>query len=191
MNTPSHWLMTVAIGKFYKPLKNAPRWALGLGSIAPDIPLYVMSFGGIYYFRNIKGWSDKETFSHLFDYLYFHDPLWIGFHNFLHSPTMLLILAITMLAIRSKFPRFSRWSLYFLGACFLHSLVDIVTHHDDGPVLFFPFNWSYRFPSPVSYWDPKHFGGPFMFFEAALDLVLIFFLVRAWIFRKPTRSTVQ
>lgn len=183
--------MTVAIGKFWKRAKGAPRFALGLGSVAPDIPLYLMSFGGIAFFKYVKGWNDKETFSHLFDKLYFHDPLWIGFHNFLHSPTMLLILAIAAMCLRARFPKTCRWALYFLAACFLHSVVDIVTHHDDGPVLFFPFDWQYRFPSPVSYWDRNHFGGPFMVFEGLLNLGLIFLLLTEWWRRKRMRSTIQ
>ena len=92
MNTPSHWLMTITAGKLIPWAKEVPRWALGLGSIAPDISLYFLSFGGIYYFRNYLGWEDERVFKHLFDDLYFHDPYWIALHNFLHSPTMLLIL---------------------------------------------------------------------------------------------------
>ena len=59
----------------------------------------------------------------------------------------------------------------------LHSIVDILTHNDDGPVLFFPFNWQYRFPSPVSYWDTDHHGGVFMIFEVLLNLGFIVFLI--------------
>lgn len=172
--------MTIAIGKLWKRAKGAPRFALGLGSVAPDIPLYLMSFGGIAFFKYVKGWTNEATFSHLFDRLYFHDPLWIGFHNLFHSPTMLLILGINALLLRKRYPKICTWMLYFLAACFLHSVVDIVTHHDDGPVLFFPFNWDYRFASPVSYWDPAYFGRQFMVFEGLLNLALVFVLLRSW-----------
>lgn len=180
LNTPSHWLMTVAIGRFWKSAGNSSRFALGLGSIAPDVPLYLMSFGGIAFFKYVKGWEGKRTFRHLFDELYFNDPLWIGFHNFLHSPTNLFLLAVVTFILRKRFPQVSRWTFYFLTACLFHSVADIVTHHDDGPVLFFPFDWKYRFSSPVSYWDPNHFGRPFMVFETLLNLVLIVLLLRSW-----------
>ena len=56
-------------------------------------------------------------------------------------------------------------------ACLLHSFVDIVTHHDDGPVLFWPLNWHFRFPSPISYWDNAHFGRQVGIFEWILGPV--------------------
>lgn len=178
--------MTIAIGKAGKWARDAPRWALGLGSIAPDIPLYFLSFGGIYYFKYVLEWSDDKTFPHLFHQLYYHDPIWISLHNFLHSPVMIIILATIALLARPRFPKSSRWSLFFLSACMLHSIVDILTHNDDGPVLFYPLNWSYRFSSPVSYWDPDHFGRPFMVFEGILNVVLISLLV--WIWRRNRSS---
>ena len=58
----------------------------------------------------------------------------------------------------------------------LHSVVDVLTHHDDGPLLFFPFSWTIRFYSPISYWDPAHFGRPFAIFELVFDLVLVLYL---------------
>jgi len=172
--------MTIAVGKLAPLANKCPRWALGLGSVAPDIPLYLLSFGGIFYFRNILGWEKQRVFRHIFDDLYFKDPIWIGLHNFLHSPTMLVFLLAMAIAIRPIRPRLSQWLCFFFSACFLHSIVDVLTHNDDGPVLFFPFNWQYRFSSPVSYWDRDHFGGLFMIFELALNIGLVGFLVWNW-----------
>ena len=180
MNTPSHWLMTIAAGKLIPWAKNCPRWALALGSVAPDLPLYFLSFGGIYYFRNILGWENKRVFRHIFGNLYFNDPAWIGLHNFLHSPLMLIILLGLSVMIKHRRPRLGRWLCFFLGACMLHSIVDVLTHHDDGPVLFFPVNWQYRFSSPVSYWDRSHFGGPFMVFEGLLNVAILGFIIWDW-----------
>lgn len=42
--------------------------------------------------------------------------------------------------------------------CAVHTALDIPVHHNDGPLLLFPFNWSLRFDSPVSYYDPGHYG---------------------------------
>ena len=40
---------------------------------------------------------------------------------------------------------------------FLHLLCDLAVHNDDAHRHFLPFtNW--RFISPISYWDPKHYG---------------------------------
>lgn len=180
MNTPSHWLMTVAAGKLGPWAGKCPRWALGLGSVAPDLPLYGLSFGGIWYFSQVKGWEMKQVAEHLFKNLYYNDPVWIGLHNFFHSPTMILLIAVIVWTLRDSFPKFARWMYFFLAACLFHSVVDIVTHFDDGPVLFFPFDWKYRFSSPISYWDPNHYGIPFMIFEGILNVCLSVFLIRGW-----------
>jgi hypothetical protein len=60
--------------------------------------------------------------------------------------------------------------------CLVHTAVDIPCHVDDGPLLFFPFNWNIRYHSPVSYWDPRHYGTQFAIFELSLDLVLLLYL---------------
>ena len=189
MNTPSHWLMTVAAGNWLRQARDwkIPRWALGLGSLAPDLPLYFLSFGGIAYYGYYLGWQGRDVARHLYQDLYYQDPFWIASHNFLHSPTNLLLLAIVTVLFERFVPKsrqVARWVYFFLSACLLHSLIDVVTHFDDGPVLFFPFDWSFRFSSPVSYWDPQHFGRQFMVFEAALDLFLTVYLVWQWLLRR-------
>ena len=192
MNTPSHWLMTVAAGKVGPWKGNIPKWSLGLGSLAPDIPLYFLSFGGLFYFSVLKQWPDKQTFEHMYasDGLFFNDPIWIVLHNLFHSPTSLLILfGLSRLVASTKL---KRWLAYFLSACALHSVVDVFTHNDDGPLLFFPFEWKTRFVSPVSYWDSSHFGIEFMKFEIVLDAALVCFLLyMRFIGRKDSRNAVE
>lgn len=59
----------------------------------------------------------------------------------------------------------------------VHSVIDILTHFDDGPLLFFPFDWHMRFYSPVSYWDKAHYASQFFYFEIGLNIVLLGYLV--------------
>ena len=79
--------------------------------------------------------------------------------------------------------RFWYWTL--LSALF-HALCDIPVHHDDGPLLFWPFNWSYRFQSPFSYWDYRHYGKPISRVEHTTDVLILLWLLyrfcksRAW-----------
>ncbi|MEM7452834.1 MAG: hypothetical protein AAF456_00635 [Planctomycetota bacterium] len=177
MNTPSHWLITVAGAKLLR--RVPPRLACGLGSIAPDLALYVLTFGGALYFTQIQGWTTGDTFRHIFDNLYFSDPVWITLHNLLHAPIPIAIFfLISWTWWRAGNSSIARWLMYFLAACALHSVIDIFTHFDDGPLLLFPFDWTYRFSSPVSYWDPAHYGKVFMPFEAALDTALTILLIR-------------
>jgi membrane-bound metal-dependent hydrolase YbcI (DUF457 family) len=73
------------------------------------------------------------------------------------------------------------WLVWFALAAAFHTGVDILTHHHDGPLLLFPFDFSTRFASPISYWDPDHYGRIFTRFEIALDLLLAgYFLVGWW-----------
>ena len=77
----------------------------------------------------------------------------------------------------SKTQRFRHWLFWFFAACFVHSVIDILTHAMDGPLILFPFNWSLRFQSPVSYWDPAHYGTQFTIFELTLDVALLVYLL--------------
>ncbi len=141
------------------------RSAVLIGSIAPDIPFYLLTLGSFLYFQNVMEWPLDESARYIFGTLYFEDPVWIAGHNLLHSPVSLLFGLAVAGSLRSRWSPFSRWMHWFLMACLLHSLVDIVTHHDDGPVLFWPLNWNFRLYSPISYWDHAHFGSQVGTFE--------------------------
>ncbi len=157
-------------------LKQRPEWdlpkkSIWLGAVAPDIPLYFLGLGGYFYYTRIQGWTRQATFQHMFGTLYFEHPFWIASHNFLHAP--LIVLGGMVLGKRMR----SKVLYYFFMACALHSVVDILTHHDDGPVLAFPLNWTYRFSSPISYWDPAHYGRYFSVFEMLLNLFFMAYLL--------------
>ena len=183
MNTPTHFLMTAALRKALPRLEMISSAVL-LGSVAPDIPLYVLSIGGLFYFNHIVGWPLSDAARHIFDTLYFEDPIWIGLHNFLHSPLNLLVLLSISQLLRVSSPKWAAWFRWFLLACLLHSVVDIFTHHDDGPLLLWPLNWQLRFRSPVSYWDHRHFGSEVARLELALVIGLLVYLAGPWLYRR-------
>lgn len=188
MNTPSHFLMTAALRKAL-PRLSMPASAVLLGAVAPDMALWTLSLGGTVYFESFLGWSPHATFRHMFHDLYFHDPYWIAAHNLLQAPLILMFGLGVAWLLRYRWPRFSRWTAWFLAACLLHSIVDILTHHNDGPLVLFPFNWSLRFASPVSYWDHRHFGSEFARFELALNALLLGYFVVPWLWQRvPSRS---
>jgi hypothetical protein len=113
--------------------------------------------------------------SFMFDNLFFNDPLWIISHNTLHAP-MLLALALVVTNIFRTTP-FGNWHFWFFVACAFHTLLDIPTHSSDGPLLLFPFNWTIRFHSPVSYWEEAHYGKLFTVIEYGLELILVIYLL--------------
>ena len=182
MNTPSHFLMTAALEKSL-PKVAIVKSAFLFGSIAPDLPLWILSLSGIIYYHFFKGWSLADTASYMFGELFFQNPFWISSHNFFHSPVILL-LGLSLVWYLRDHPSFlRRWLLWFLLACLLHSVVDIFTHADDGPLLFFPLEWTIRFQSPVSYWDHRYYGKEFGIFERVLDVALLLYLVTPWMYR--------
>ncbi len=115
--------------------------------------------------------------------MFFHNPFWIAAHNVIHTPILVLVGIALTWRYRQNISSPYRWFLWFFAACFLHSIVDILTHVDDGPLLFFPLDWSVRFNSPVSYWDSRYYGREFGIFELGLDLVLLLYLIVPAIYR--------
>ncbi|MCP4141600.1 MAG: metal-dependent hydrolase [Chloroflexi bacterium] len=177
MNTiPTHLVINAAINKKYgskfKLIRSAFLWA----SVAPDIPLFILSIGYFIYLRFFTTQSLSEGISYAFDTLFFNDPLWIFSHNLLHSPTLLVIFALLLWRFKDKSNKRGKWWLSFVFGSMVHSMVDILTHHDDGPLLFFPFDWQRRFYSPISYWDSNHYAGQVFWVEVSINILLVGYL---------------
>ena len=191
MRTYSHFLITAALRKLC-PSLPIKRSAVYLGSVAPDLPLLAMSVGGYVYFHYYLAWESRDTFRHLFDVLFFNDPFWIASHHFLQAPFILVAAIVTFWRVIGKREVLESWWFWFFFACMIHAVVDILTHNDDGPLVFFPLDWTYRFASPVSYWDRDHYAEAFTAFENVLDIGLLAYLVLpvalGWIARRFKRT---
>ncbi|MBI5965201.1 MAG: metal-dependent hydrolase [Chloroflexi bacterium] len=177
MNTlPTHLVINAAIekkfGAKFKLAKSAFLW----GSVTPDIPLGLLSLGYFFYNSYFTVQPVSGMMNSAFDNLYFNNPWWIASHNFLHSPTALIIYAVLLWRFVDKIGTRGHWWLSFVFGCMIHSVVDILTHYNDGPVLFFPFDWHTRFHGPVSYWDKAHYASQFVYFEVGLNIVLLGYL---------------
>lgn len=183
MNTlPTHLVINAAIEKKVGAQARLARSAFLWGSVVPDIPLLLLSIGTFLYYRYFTDQDVSGIMDRAFGEMYFTDPVWIAGHNFLHSPTALLLYAILLWRFLERPGTRGHWWLSFVFGCMVHSVIDILTHYDDGPVLFFPFDWHTRFYSPVSYWDRAHFAGQFIYFEIGLNLILLgyLFLPKIW-----------
>lgn len=163
------------------PVSSFPTSAVLLGSIAPDVSLYFLSIGGAAWFSWIEKMKPREVGRHMFGDLFYNDPIWISLHNVLHSPTVLLAALIIIFAICGREQVVNSWWAWFFGSCLLHTMVDIPVHHDDGPLIFWPLNWSCRFASPISYWDPDHYASIAIPFEIVLALTLSAVLLWQWL----------
>lgn len=154
MNTPAH----VAVNFVILAKKGKPRWSLPIvmGSLMPDIPIYLFYF----YQKLIAGMSERIIWSDV----YFR-PSWQNLFDSFHSFPILLISAILSY-------RFGRTGLaLFFSSMFLHSLGDFPLHNNDAHRHFFPVS-DYRFFSPLSYWDSRHYGGLVSIVESLLVLCL-------------------
>lgn len=114
------------------------------------------------------------------DALYF-DGLWLPIaHNFLHAP--LSILYISLIAIICCFRRPRHHPLigaFALGAL-SHSLLDIVSHIEDGPLILWPMSESLRLPGLFSHWALGKGGG----IITALEISFSLYIFANWVRKK-------
>ena len=185
MTTPSHLIMTLALHRRMRA-KPIPRTAVGMGAIAPDIALIILMSLGTFWFSVQYPWTLAEGHRYAMDAAYYTNPAWVIAYNLLHAPLVLGLLLILTWRARWSQAGWARWVFWFTSAASLHTIIDIGTHHTDGPLLLFPFNWHLRFHSPLSYWNPQYYGFWVLSFELVLDLGLLIYL---WRTRHVTRRT--
>lgn len=160
MNTPAHLIFGLAA--FGKPRHKAVTAAALFGALLPDLSLYLLA-----------GWhlqvlgTPPET---VFGELYFSE-LWQSIFRIDNS---ILLWGIALgVAILAK----SKVAIALCGAVLLHLFLDFPLHHDDGRAHFWPLT-TWIFESPVSYWDPRHYGNIVGPIEIALSLAACVYLWR-------------
>ena len=186
MRSYTHFLMTAVIRRrLGKRPAAAPPATFLLGSVLPDVPLALLSAAFLLQ-RRCQG-LEAALCGEVYDSFYFSDPLWLSGHNLFHTPPLILLYALAGSWGARHERRWGRPLLWLALGFALHSLVDILTHATDGPLLFFPFDWHIRFASPISYWDPDYGGRVVGLLERLLALVLALSLLpgalrrwRAW-----------
>jgi hypothetical protein len=140
MNTQAHAIINVALlNRKDKP--HLRRYML-LGALIPDLPMFVFFVVETFGFRHPQQqiWSER----------YFLTQWQNLFDIFNAVPLALIVLGVGYW-FKSDAVMFCCWSIL------LHCGVDFFLHHDDAHRHFFPF-LQFRFRSPISYWDPSHYG---------------------------------
>lgn len=138
MHTPAHAVLNLCL---LDRVPGARAWTLA-GALVPDLPM----FGFYAWASGVEGMSQMQIWGEA----YFR-PEWQLFFDLFNSiPLALVGLGAALLA------RHSGWRLFF-GSVLLHCVADLGLHHDDGHRHFLPLS-SFRFESPVSYWDPRYHG---------------------------------
>lgn len=184
MQTQSHLLINAALNL---PLRrrgiDVYMPAFLTGAVLPDVPFLLLTLGYGAYYQWIDPIAPDQTATSVMEYMhfeqFFEDPAWIVPHNFFHVPFILGVIGVVGWWLQRRNWRWGRWLLWFAIGAGLHSVIDILTHTSDGPLLFFPFNWTYRFHSPISYWEGQG-GRIFTVLELILDVVLLIYLIRTW-----------
>ncbi len=153
MNTPAHLIFGLtAFGKAGRPAVTAAALA---GALIPDLSLYLMAGWHLL----VLGTSPDVVFGQL----YFSDT-WQSIFRIDNS----IILWGIALAIGGMMR--SPVVIALCGAALLHLGLDFLFHNDDGRAHFWPLsNWIFQ--SPVSYWDPDHYGNLVGALEVALSLL--------------------
>lgn len=168
MNTPAH--AVVGLLAFGPGARRRYAGALLAGSLLPDAPMLV------FYAVERIGRGTSESL--LWSEVYWH-PAWQNAIDLFNGLPLIALGAGAALALRR------RAALYFFAAMALHSVCDLAVHHDDAHRHFFPLS-DWRFASPVSYWDPNHFG----LWAGAFEL-LLWAGGSAWLLRRSEPPAVR
>ena len=159
MNTPSHAILNLAL--LSQTNDSEAFLIVAIGGILPDIPIFVF-YGWAKFAAKLpepKIWSEA-----------YYQPTIQNLVAIFHS------IPLAMFGWGTGY--FYGWeSLQLLClSLILHSLFDLPVHHDDAHRHFFPVS-NYRFISPVSYWDIKHYGRAVAFVEMVAVLI-----ATVWVF---------
>jgi membrane-bound metal-dependent hydrolase YbcI (DUF457 family) len=170
MNTQSHVIIGAVL--FGRGI-SSKAWAGALGGIIPDIPMIM-----IVAVLALSGTPAQTIFGELYWQNWWQVSNAIGHNVWLWST-----LAILGFVMRDKlsnsvrtFDNWTRVSL-FAGSALLHTAIDFFCHREDAHMSFWPVT-RWKFMSPVSYYDPGHYGMWFSLFEATLCFILAAILFR-------------
>lgn len=168
MLTQTHVFVGVAL--FGKRNADAVVLAAILGALVPDSDVWVMILTE--FIRSTPGCE-------VFHFRYLQSP-WSDVQAVVNSVP--IYLSLLLLGALGHMKGYNRGILLmvFAASALLHVLADFLLHHDDARRHFWPVtNWIFR--SPVSYWDPAHYGRIF----AVLEMLGGLMLARLLWFRYP------
>ena len=150
-----------SVSKDEKRSRNSKTWAIALGAFFPDSFTFVffLIYGVLFSMPHEKLWDD----------MYFNSG-WNIIFNLAHSLWLLPLLTFL----------FFLWErrnvMYFFLSATTHAMMDFFVHADDAYAHFYPFS-SYKFHSPISYYDP-HFYGNYVSIATHVMAIIFFFILQ-------------
>ncbi len=158
MNTPAHLIIGLTVlGRAPDPKVVA---AAVFGALVPDLSLYLMAGWALF----VSGIAPQVVFGQMY-----FSSAWQGIFAIDNSIPLWAFAFGAALMFGSKLGK------ALCGAGLLHLFCDFPLHNDDARQHFWPFT-DWVFHSPVSYWDPTHYGGAVSLLEAGLVLGLAILL---------------
>jgi membrane-bound metal-dependent hydrolase YbcI (DUF457 family) len=170
MNTQSHVIMgAVLMGRGV----SAKAWAGALGGLIPDVPMIAIVIA-----LKTSGVPNQVIFGALYWQNWWQTTNAIG-HNFWLWSGLVILGLLMRDRLSASAAAFDRWTLValFSGSALLHSIIDFLCHREDAHMSLWPLT-RWKFMSPVSYYDPAHYGLWFALFEASLCILLAVILFR-------------
>lgn len=159
MNTIAH--VIVASAALSRPQSPRRNLAIVAGALVPDASMFVF-----FAWSRMNGWSGDETWN----VRYWMEP-WQSIGAI--SNSFLLFAGFLALA------EWRKWTIVAVvaAAAMLHIALDFPLHADDAHRHFWPVS-TWRFNSPVSYWDPSANGLIGTAIETAIVVAASVFLWR-------------
>jgi hypothetical protein len=97
---------------------------------------------------------------------------WQAFFDVFNSLPLMVLAALVAYAMKS--PR----DVALFASMMIHAFCDLLLHRNDAHRHFFPF-LEWRFVSPISYWDPRYYGGVVSSIE-----VVVVVVGASWLFKQ-------
>ncbi len=141
MTTPAHAVVNLLVLGRQKTPKL--QGAIIAGAIIPDVPMFLF-----YFFEKVVQGTPEWT---IWTHTYF-EQRWQTFFDLFNSLPLIGLGLLVTISLKYR-----GWSVLLISMA-LHAVCDLLLHHDDAHRHFFLLS-DWRFRSPVSYWDPNHFGG--------------------------------
>ncbi|MEM8770187.1 MAG: hypothetical protein AAGD92_00935 [Pseudomonadota bacterium] len=152
MNTPTH--LIVALAALARKNNSARRnLAVAAGALAPDLSIFVFYFWA----KIVRAMPEAQIWRDA----YWREP-WQTLGAVSNSVPLMAVLLV--LSYWRRAPLLGVFAL----AGLIHVALDFPVHADDAHRHFWPLT-QWRFHSPVSYWDPSHYG----VIGGAIELLLL------------------
>lgn len=161
MITSSHIIYGWAAARATKTVADPTRTlSFVVGSFLPDIPVYLFFIA-----HGLLLGTNQST---MWNELYF-DSAWTPFFTLSHSLLLWPLLFLVGTYLKQRVLK------YIAGAGILHITLDLLVHNDDAYRHFWPLS-DWKFVSPISYWDPSHYGRLVSVFDTMIIVGLLVWL---------------